>query len=80
MHRVVSSSFILDVQVTDDVRAHLKEANVDIKDYDKMLLDVRDMAVGGLTLWLDPAKVPPPRRACKTFFLALKIVYHAAVK
>ena len=45
------------MQVTPEVDAHLKEAGVDVKDYDVMLDDVRALAASGLTICIDPNKV-----------------------
>ena len=44
-------------QVTPEVAAHLKEADVNVKGYDEMLDDVRLLASSGSTLWADPTKV-----------------------
>ncbi len=46
-------------QVTPEVGAHLKEADVATKDYDATLGDVRSMAADSLALWADPTKVSP---------------------
>ena len=46
-----------DVQVTDEVAAHLKDGGVTVKPYDAMLDDVRQLASSGQKLWADPAKV-----------------------
>ena len=37
--------------------AHLKEAGVDVKDYEAMLDDVRALAASGSTICIDPHKV-----------------------
>ena len=44
-------------QVTPEVGAHLKEAGVDVKDYDAMLDDVRALAASGSSTCIDPNKV-----------------------
>ena len=43
--------------MTPEVGAHLKEAGVDVKDYDAMLDDVRALAAAGLSICIDPNKV-----------------------
>jgi len=49
-----SATFYVDLdKVTDAVRTHLYEANVDIKPYEHMSSDVRNAARRGETLWMD---------------------------
>ena len=49
-----SATFYVDLdKVTDAVKAHLSEANVDVKPYENMAHDVRDAARQGQTLWMD---------------------------
>ena len=61
-----------ELQVTEEVAAHLKEGGVVVKPYDAMLDDVRQLASSGQKLWADPAKVSSGglQAVCTPFRLA----------
>ena len=44
-------------QVVDSAAAHLAEAGVEVRPYERLVPDVRAMAAGGSRLWVDPTKV-----------------------
>ncbi len=47
----------MDLQVSEEIAAHLKEAGVEVKAYSAVAEDIKTIAAGGVKLWMDSAKV-----------------------
>lgn len=45
------------MQVTSEVAAHLADAGVEVRPYEQVLDDVREIAETGSRIWMDSAQV-----------------------